>query len=119
MTNTPGTAGHLVVEAVSAESALASVAQAVPDVVLTDLRLPGQSGEQLIARLREAHRDVRVIAISGAPERLAALDAEGAGVLLLPKPFTTEQLNSAIEGAIRPAPRSFISRLLRFWTGDA
>jgi hypothetical protein len=68
---------------------------------------------------------VRVIAISGAPERLAALGAEGAGVVILPKPFTSEQLNSAIEGAMhagapaREGKQSLIGRLLRFWTRDA
>jgi two-component system cell cycle response regulator DivK len=58
--------GYRVVEAESAEAALACVAGEVPDLVLMDIHLPGMNGIQALQRLRdiEATRAVPVIAFT-------------------------------------------------------
>jgi two-component system cell cycle response regulator DivK len=54
--------GYRVVEADSAEAALERVAEQRPDLVLMDIHLPGMSGLQALARLREAP-DTRAIPV--------------------------------------------------------
>ena len=59
------------------DSALAAVADVVPDVVLTDIRMPpGQSDEglRLAAELRRSHPQVAVLLLSQHAEPLYALD---------------------------------------------
>jgi two-component system response regulator RegX3 len=107
--------GYQVVEAADAESALLEYRQSPSDLVVADLRLPGNSGEQLIYDLRREHGAVRVIAISGAPERLAALEAEQPLMKTLVKPFTSEQLLEALGGVMGgAAPSSVWTRLRAF-----
>jgi two-component system, NtrC family, nitrogen regulation response regulator GlnG len=91
----------LEVEAVGGgEEALAAVARALPEVVLTDLSMPGMDGLTLVSRLKEAHPALPVIVMSGhvADElwaRLAALE-----VLRLDKPFGDRELALALEAVL-------------------
>jgi CheY-like chemotaxis protein len=109
--------GYEVVEAEDAPGALARYREAPPDFVLADLRLPGTSGEELIGDLRREHGAIRIIAISGAPERLQALSAQGPPIRTLVKPFTSEQLLAALGGAMTESapwsPIAWLRRLLR------
>jgi len=54
--------GYRVIEAESAETALILAAEQRPDLVLMDIHLPGMSGLQALARLREAP-DTRAIPV--------------------------------------------------------
>jgi len=109
--------GYQVVEAGDAAVALARFREASPDFVMADLHLPGTSGEQLIGNLRKERRSVRIIAISGAPERLAALSSEEPPIRTLVKPFTSEQLLEALGAALTDSapwsPIAWLRRLLR------
>ncbi len=111
-------AGYLVAVEPDAQTALERLGYAVLDVVLVDLILPGTGGERLIARLA-GRPDIRVVAMSGAPERLAAVTAKYPHVRALPKPFTTEQLLDAISAALaeeppKPTLRTRLQALLEF-----
>jgi CheY-like chemotaxis protein len=60
-------AGYHVVEAEDGEQAIGLLAAERPDLVLTDLRMPGMSGVELIQRMRESGHEVRrtpVVAVS-------------------------------------------------------
>jgi DNA-binding response OmpR family regulator len=109
--------GYQVVEAGDAAAALQRFHETTPDFVVADLRLPGASGDQLIGDLRTVHGSTRIIAISGAPERLAALSAMESPIRTLVKPFTSEQLLEALGGAMTDSapwsPLAWIRRLLR------
>ena len=48
--------GYEVTAASSAEEALEKVAEEPPDFVIADVRMPGMSGIDLVAKLREAVR---------------------------------------------------------------
>jgi len=97
-------AGHLVVEVGTGWEALEAFAASLPELVITDLRLPGMHGGELIERMREQHPAVRVIAISGDLEGdvpALLMDAADRGaVRTLAKPFTTQQLLDAVDASL-------------------
>jgi CheY-like chemotaxis protein len=67
-----------------------------PDVVITDLQMPSQSGVRTIDQIRKLAPDVPIIAMSGAAQNL--LDAaihKGANVRLA-KPFEMNDLLAAV-----------------------
>ncbi|CCD02724.1 sensor protein (fragment) (plasmid) [Azospirillum baldaniorum] len=87
--------GHSVVEAGNAEEAL-SIAETQPvDALLTDISLPGMSGEQLAAALRKRHPALPVVFASGA-------DRAPAGGVHLPKPYDDAALAEALDKAVKP-----------------
>ena len=91
--------GYEVQAAESGDAALAMVdaAHRSPDVVLTDMQMPGSTPDQLAGRLRRAcGRRTRLIAMSGSQPALAGL-ARYDGFLL--KPFGIAELANAIEQA--------------------
>ena len=70
-----------------------------PDVIVTDVRMPGMGGREFLARLRAEHpRLVRRLVFSTgdtfAPETAALLQEAGAAVLM--KPFDFSQLETVI-----------------------
>jgi len=67
-------------EAVDGEEALAHLVAMVPDLVVTDLRLPGQSGLQVTAKIRGDHPHLPVIVLTSYhdPEYEEAAYAAGA-----------------------------------------
>ncbi len=99
--------GYRVVAACDGEDALdrfQSAAGAV-DLVVTDIVMPHMSGPELVDRMREINPEVRVLYVSGYPERSLELvnqrSASGAGGwALLQKPFTPDQLVHEIRAAL-------------------
>ena len=60
-----GIAGHKVTEAEDAEAALGQIRRAVPELVLSDIRMPGMSGLDLLERVRAFDPDLPVILVTG------------------------------------------------------
>lgn len=92
-------AGYRVVSSGDAEDAL-SVAERMerpPDLVITDLVLPGGDGAGLATRLRARWGGVPVIVVSGHPERAAELPEE---MGFLAKPFGPAALLDAVRGRL-------------------
>lgn len=96
----------------SAQAALESASRRLPDVILTDLRMPMSDGMELITRLRRdaTLREIPVAVITGdhflTEEFLAELRAYGAAVRF--KPLFLSDLLSLVEGllAAGPAPHA-------------
>jgi DNA-binding NarL/FixJ family response regulator len=67
-------------EAVDGEQALAQLMAMVPDVVVTDLKLPGQNGLQVTRKIRGTHPHLPVIVLTSYhdPEYEEAAYAAGA-----------------------------------------
>ena len=97
--------GHTVDEAADGDEGLARFGAEPPDLVLTDLIMPGKEGMETIIELRRDYPDVKVIAMSGGRsgviEFLKAARLLGAAAILQ-KPFTTEVLAAAIATALAP-----------------
>ena len=91
--------GLRVTEAPSAYRALEQVRQQTPDVVVTDIAMPGMDGLELSRRLRAAPptRDVPIIAVSGNPTGRAQ---EAGCNMMLEKPCTPDELLHAIEDVL-------------------
>ena len=98
--------GHQVEEAIDGAEGLRLFGKRPPDVVLTDINMPGLDGHEVIAAIRVLHADVPIIAISGGgtiakDELLLKASALGA-VEIIMKPFEFRQLVGAVERALRP-----------------
>lgn len=95
--------GHTVLEAGDAAEALA-VAAAHPrtiDLLLTDIVMPGMRGPELARRLRDDHRGLAVLYMSGYFSGEAATEAgETPQPPMLRKPFTAEALAQAVCDAL-------------------
>ena len=68
-----------------------------PDLVITDLAMPGMTGAQLLERIRAAGHGVPVVGMSGDAHRFdtARLEALG-GYATMGKPFTSTELEAAV-----------------------
>jgi DNA-binding NtrC family response regulator len=89
----------------------ADVAEAVeilgrwsPDLVITDMRMPGPSGLELVRHLQARHPHVAVIMLTGYPSLEHAVESGRRGVHeYLAKPFTEAELEAAVERAVAAA----------------
>jgi putative two-component system response regulator len=94
--------GYRCSEAGSESDALAAVEIDAPDLVLTDVTMPGGSGLSLVRVLRERHPDIATVMVTARndPEvAAAALDGGAYGYVI--KPFETNELVIAVAGALR------------------
>jgi two-component system, cell cycle sensor histidine kinase and response regulator CckA len=100
-------AGYAVVSARDPHEALraANVLGHPPDLLVTDLVMPGMYGNELVEQLRRRFERLRVLFVSGYPD--AALGPHGvlpAGVHFLNKPFSAVSLLSAVRTGLDREP---------------
>jgi PAS domain S-box-containing protein/putative nucleotidyltransferase with HDIG domain len=94
--------GHAVVVAADAPSALSAVGETPPDVVVTDIVLPGVTGVTLLKQLRQHAPQVQVIMITGEPAVDTATEAVRQGAFdYLPKPVSRDRLKAVVASAAR------------------
>jgi two-component system phosphate regulon response regulator PhoB len=101
------TEGFAMLEAGDGETALATMRERAPDLVILDLSLPGISGLEVLGRLRDSTA-IPVILLTGRgaeADRVAGLDL-GADDYLV-KPFSLRELGARVRSVLRrtsPAP---------------
>jgi DNA-binding response OmpR family regulator len=72
-------------------------------LLLTDLRMPGGSGAELVERLRVARPDLRVLYMSGLPSHHPSVQELGPKAAVLEKPFSPQELLAAVTAALPAA----------------
>ncbi|MFQ3789775.1 sigma-54-dependent transcriptional regulator [Halomonas sp. A29] len=86
-------AGFATRSAHTGEAALAALAEAQPDLMLLDLRLPGMSGMEVLAETSRQYPELPVVMISAHGDTRAAVQAVKAGATdYLTKPFALDEL---------------------------
>lgn len=94
-------AGYKVDVAEDGFVALDKLAQLVPDLMLTDMRMPGMHGVDLIHRVKQIRDDVPAVLTTGVDNLDLETAAEGYGaVACLIKPINLEDLLWTIECAL-------------------
>lgn len=84
-----------------AESVLSSLKNSQPDVLVTDIRMPGMSGLELANKLREEIPNMPVIIMTAHTDLDSALSSYQSGAFeYLPKPFDIEDALTLIKQAI-------------------
>jgi CheY-like chemotaxis protein len=79
------------------DEALALLAQGAVDVMVTDMRMPGMDGGELLGRVRERHPDTVRMVLTGHVDAEAAERAQQLAHRVVRKPFDGEVLQRLIE----------------------
>ena len=98
--------GHTAITASNAEQALRAARETNPDLIITDIVLPGKSGLQFIANVRDdaALKSIPIMVISGCgPMILVEAETIGAD-MCLEKPINVEIFWNALQGLLESRP---------------
>ena len=86
-------AGYDVTVANSGAEALTALSEERPDIVLTDIRMPGASGLEVLAKAREVDAEIPVILMTAQASLQSAVRAVNEGAYYyLQKPFANDEL---------------------------
>jgi two-component system, NtrC family, nitrogen regulation response regulator GlnG len=93
-----------------ADSALAALRQGEPDVLVTDVRMPGRSGLELLDEVRTRRPKLPVIVMTAHSDLDAAVAAyQGGAFEYLPKPFDIDQAVDLVRRAATQQQRAATS----------
>ena len=84
----------------TADSVLGRLTQQQPDVIISDIRMPGTSGLDLLAQIRERHPRLPVIIMTAHSDLDSAVASyQGGAFEYLPKPFDVDDAVSLVKRA--------------------
>ena len=90
----------------AAEPALDALRRESPDVLITDIRMPGQSGLELLKKIRDARPALPVIVMTAHSDLGSAVGAyEGGAFEYLAKPFDIDQAVALVRRAAHANPQ--------------
>ncbi len=90
----------------SAQEALVALDTETPQVVVSDIRMPGESGLELLQRARALHADLPVIIMTAYSDLESAVSAlQGGAYEYLPKPFDVDHAVELIRRAMGESMR--------------
>ena len=91
--------GHAVTQAADGEAGLRALAQARPDLIITDYLMPGITGAELMLQARAVYPGIPMIIATGYAD-MHAIDQVLGDDILLRKPFQLAELASSVERAL-------------------
>ena len=84
----------------SADGVMSRLARQQPDVIISDIRMPGASGLDLLARIREQHLRLPVIIMTAHSDLDSAVASyQGGAFEYLPKPFDVDEAVALVKRA--------------------
>jgi two-component system response regulator RegA len=91
--------GYQVHDAGDVDASLGILSAMEPEFALIDLRMPGESGLELVRRLKQSLPMVRIVVLTGYGSIATAMDAVRLGASdYLTKPADAEQIDAALRG---------------------
>ncbi len=106
--------GHEVLTAGSVDEALEIAGNAEPDAVLSDIRMPGRSGIELVGAMRSLRPDTPVVLMTAFGSIDSAVEAMRAGAYdYVTKPFEPEAVVLTVERALERRALAEENALLR------
>jgi len=91
----------------AAESAIATLGNEVPDVLMTDIRMSGKSGLELLKNVHERHPELPVIVMTAHSDLGSAVSAYESGAFeYLPKPFDVDHAVDLVRRAAQAGVRA-------------
>ncbi len=105
--------GHQVSLAFNAEEAIRLLPEVRPDVVLTDINLPGESGLEVMRHAKEVDPEVCVIVVTGHATTSMAIDALRQGAYdFVTKPFDLDAVHKIIKSGLAHRQLKVLNRKL-------
>lgn len=93
--------GYEVETALSGEEALRKMKENPYDIVLTDLKMPGMDGMEVLKTIRKDYPDTIVIMITGFATVETAVESMKLGAFdYIPKPFTPDEVSIVVKKAL-------------------
>ena len=98
-----GLSALAVVEAADGLEAVEQIEDELPDLVITDLRMPNMDGYQLMAYIEEYHPELPLLAISGC---VVVVEVKERGFVgFLKKPVSFEEVKKVVQEILRREER--------------
>jgi DNA-binding NtrC family response regulator len=93
--------GHDVLTVLSGQGAFDLLEKEPIDIVITDMKMPGIGGIQVLEKVKEKYPDIAVIMITGYSTVQSAVQAMKLGAFdYIPKPFTPDEVLIVVEKAL-------------------
>ena len=93
--------GRATREFASAEEVHRALTEQIPALLITDIRLPGADGLQLLAQLRKTYPDLPIVVVTAHSDLQSAVAAyQGGAFEYLPKPFDVNELVAVVGRAL-------------------
>lgn len=94
--------GHTVDKAADGNAGVTAFRANPPDLVITDMAMPGKDGVEVIATLTKDFPEIPVIAMSGAPDSAQYLYLASflGAERMLTKPFSPEVLMATVDAVV-------------------
>jgi len=90
-------------KACDGKEAIAKLSEKKYDLIITDMKMPGVSGEEVVRFAREKYPDAKIIIISGYSTLFSVSNALRCGVsAFLSKPFTIKQIRTEVAKSLSP-----------------
>jgi DNA-binding NarL/FixJ family response regulator len=104
----------------SGHEALMQLAEAVPDLIISDIRMPGMDGYKLARQLRASPRTalVPIVFLTAKDETADRIEGFRAGIdAYLTKPFEPDELSAVVNGILNRVERTH-SQIARLVSGS-
>ncbi len=94
----------------SAEQMLDQLTLATPDVVITDIRMPGIDGLELLGAVKNSHPNIPVIVMTAHSDLDSAVSSIQSGAFeYLPKPFEVDEAVAVVDRALEQTEQSTVT----------